>query len=139
MFIINCLHFAPLPAFPTHLQSMARPFGQPRVVFTIDRACDPSPQALIIFAGRYQSVQNIYLSRQNVSQLFTSIYINQRDKKGTKSYVRIVYLLFEYVCSINLFFNLTFYRHQPYDLKAVVRNRLFCVRNVLYTHRYRYL
>lgn len=43
----------------THLQSMARPLGQPRVVFTIDRACDPSPQARMIFAGRYQSVQKI--------------------------------------------------------------------------------
>lgn len=46
-----------------HLQSIARPFGQPRVVFTIDKACDPSPHALIIFAGRYQSVQKIYLSK----------------------------------------------------------------------------
>ena len=47
-----------------HLQSIARPFGQPRVVFTIDRACDPSPHALIIFAGRYQSVQKIYLKKK---------------------------------------------------------------------------
>lgn len=47
----------------THFQSIARPFGQPRVVFTMDRACDPSPQALIIFAGLYQSVQKIYLSK----------------------------------------------------------------------------
>ena len=49
----------------THFQSIARPFGQPRVVFIMDKACDPSPHALIIFAGRYQSVQKIYLLREN--------------------------------------------------------------------------
>lgn len=49
----------------TYFQSIAKPFGQPRVVLTMDRACDPSPQALIILAGRYQSVQKIYLSDKN--------------------------------------------------------------------------
>lgn len=44
-----------------YLQSMARPLGQPSVVFTIGKAWDPSLQALMIFAGRNQSVQNIYL------------------------------------------------------------------------------
>lgn len=44
-----------------HLQSMARPLGQPNVVLTIGKAWDPSLQALMIFAGRNQSVQNIYL------------------------------------------------------------------------------
>lgn len=45
----------------TYFQSIAKPFGQPRVVLTMERACDPSPQALIILAGRYQSVQKMYL------------------------------------------------------------------------------
>lgn len=58
----------------THLQSIARPFGQPRVVLTIDRACDPSPQALIIFAGRYQSVQKIYLPTRNNIKAQCNIY-----------------------------------------------------------------
>lgn len=49
----------------TYFQSIAKPFGQPRVVLTMDRACDPSPQALIILAGRYQSVQKIYLENKN--------------------------------------------------------------------------
>lgn len=49
----------------TYFQSIAKPFGQPRVVLTMDRACDPSPQALIILAGRYQSVQKIYLADKN--------------------------------------------------------------------------
>lgn len=44
-----------------YFQSIAKPFGQPSVVLTMDRACDPSPQALMILAGRYQSVQKIYL------------------------------------------------------------------------------
>lgn len=44
-----------------YLQSMARPLGQPSVVFTIGKVWDPSLQALMIFAGRNQSVQNIYL------------------------------------------------------------------------------
>lgn len=49
-----------LPCCP-YLQSMARPLGQPSVVFTIGKAWDPSLQALMILAGRNQSVQNIYL------------------------------------------------------------------------------
>lgn len=49
----------------TYFQSIAKPFGQPRVVLTMERACDPSPQALIILAGRYQSVQKIYLPNKN--------------------------------------------------------------------------
>lgn len=40
-------------------QSMAKPLGQPSVVFTIGKAWDPSLQALMILAGRNQSVQNI--------------------------------------------------------------------------------
>lgn len=59
------LYFAGQGCYTAHLQSIARPLGQPRVVFTIDRACDPSPQALIIFAGRYQSVQKIYLKKKS--------------------------------------------------------------------------
>lgn len=45
----------------SYLQSIAKPLGQPSVVFTIDKAWDPSLQALMILAGRNQSVQNIYL------------------------------------------------------------------------------
>lgn len=59
-----------------YLQSIARPFGQPRVVFTIDRACDPSHQALIIFAGRYQSVQKIYLPMKQTLYHYMT-YFNQ--------------------------------------------------------------
>ena len=49
------------PEHGAYLQSMASPLGQPRVVLTMERACDPSHHALIILAGRYQSVQKIYL------------------------------------------------------------------------------
>lgn len=60
---VACSHMA--TGSLTYFQSIAKPFGQPRVVLTMDRACDPSPQALIILAGRYQSVQKIYLSDKN--------------------------------------------------------------------------
>lgn len=57
----------------TYFQSIAKPFGQPRVVLTMDRACDPSAQALIILAGRYQSVQKIYLSDKKIKGNANSI------------------------------------------------------------------
>lgn len=64
----------------THFQSIARPFGQPRVVFTMDTACDPSPHALIIFAGLYQSVQKIYLSGKKPKTLIPYFIQKLYDK-----------------------------------------------------------
>lgn len=59
----QCTQFTQL--YYSYLQSIARPLGQPSVVFTIDKAWDPSLQALMILAGRNQSVQNIYLKEEH--------------------------------------------------------------------------
>lgn len=47
---------------------MANPLGHPRVVFTIGKRLDPSPHALIILAGRNQSVKNIYLEKEVIKK-----------------------------------------------------------------------
>lgn len=68
-----------------HLQSMARPLGQPSVVFTIGKAWDPSLQALMIFAGRNQSVQNIYLKRHMSEDTQTQWYTIIKQSKCLNS------------------------------------------------------
>lgn len=52
----------------THLQSMAKPLGHPRLVLTMGIRWDPSLHALIIFAGRNQSLRNIYLKSRSKSR-----------------------------------------------------------------------
>jgi hypothetical protein len=74
-------YFEAIPLRPlAHLQSIARPLGQPSVVLTIDRACDPSHQALIIFAGRYQSVQKIYLPNKTYTFTNNHTYMGKYDR-----------------------------------------------------------
>lgn len=52
----------------THLQSMAKPLGHPRLVLTMGIRWEPSLHALIIFAGRNQSLRNIYLESGSKSR-----------------------------------------------------------------------
>ena len=67
---------------------MANPLGHPRVVFTIGNRLDPSLHALIILAGRNQSVKNMYLKKEkrgNKSNMLTLEQLDDLERFSTNS------------------------------------------------------
>lgn len=89
----------------TYFQSIAKPFGQPRVVLTMDKACEPSPQALIILAGRYQSVQKIYLSDKSQKEFIINCLkqlLHLTKEKFNSNWINLLgLLLLSHVLSVS--------------------------------------